>query len=95
MLLAIGEIERTGFLDVVDGSIELWWPGNGDGVGGVEIMVKESVRVMTVVLVCKEDVLGLICRYALQNGKYLEEKLSQFDELKNELDMYSVGDIIM
>ena len=55
---------------------KLWWYGKGDGVGDVEVMVKEELceyvvevrrasdRVMTVVVVFEEDVLRLICGYA-------------------------------
>ena len=58
---------------------KLWWSGKGDGVGGVGIMIKEElckelvevkrVRdiVMTDALVFEEDVLSLICAYALQS----------------------------
>ena len=34
-----------------------------------------SDRVMAVVLIFKEDVLRLICGYALQSGRSLEEKV--------------------
>ena len=55
---------------------KLWWSGKGDGVSSVGEMVKElcvkveevrmvSDRVMTVVAVLEEDVLRLICGYAL------------------------------
>ena len=64
---------------------KLWWPGKGDGVGGVGDMVKDELcekvvevrkasdRVMTVV-VFEKDVLGMICGYAPQGGRRLEEK---------------------
>ena len=35
----------------------------------------------------EEDVLRLICRYAPQSGRSLEEKQSSYDELKCEWDM--------
>ena len=41
-----------------------------------------SVRVMAVVLVFYEDVLWLICGYALQSGRIFEEKQCFYDELK-------------
>ena len=63
----------------------LWWSGKGDGVG---VMTNEELcvmvvevrmvidRVMTVVVVFEEDVLRLICGYAPQSGRQLEEKQS-------------------
>ena len=39
---------------------------------------------MTVVVVFEEDVLRLICGYALQSGRRLKEKLSFYDKLKRE-----------
>ena len=48
---------------------KVWWSGKGDGVGGVEVMVREKLcekvvevrrvsdRVTTLILVLKEDVL--------------------------------------
>ena len=38
-----------------------------------------SDRVMAVVLVFKEDVLRIICGYALQSGKSFGEKLTFYD----------------
>ena len=55
---------------------KLWWSGKGDGVDGVEVLVKEELcekvvevrrasdRAMTAVVVFEEDVLRLICGYA-------------------------------
>ena len=56
----------------------LWWSGNGDEVGGVEVKEKEELcwvvegrrvsdRVMAVVLIFEEDVLRLICEHAIQS----------------------------
>ena len=39
--------------------------------------------------------LRLICGYAPQSGSCLEEKQSFYNELKGELDMHSVGDLVM
>ena len=47
-----------------------------------------SDRVMTVV-VFDEDVLRLICGYALLSGRSFEEKQSFYDELKYECKMHS------
>ena len=54
-----------------------------------------SDRVMTVVVVCEDDVLRLICGYATQGGRSLEEKQSFYDELEYEWDMRSVGELVM
>ena len=43
-----------------------------------------SDRVMTVVVDLEEDVLRLVCGYAPQSGRSLEERLSFCDELKGE-----------
>ena len=73
---------------------KLWW--SGDGVGCVGVMVKEQLcemvvevrrvsdRVMTVV-VFEEDVLRLICGYALQSGR----QTVLYGELNGEWDMHS------
>ena len=66
---------------------KLWWSGKGDGGGGVGVMVmgklceKEvEVRMVSdgmmtlVVVVFEGNVLRLICEYALQSGRSLEEK---------------------
>ena len=53
-----------------------------------------SDRVMTLV-VFEEDVLRLICRYAPQSERSLEEKQSFYDELKCEWDMHSADDLVM
>ena len=86
---------------------KLRWSGKGNGVGGVGVMEKKkqrekvvevrrvSDRVMRVVVVFEEDVLRLICGYALQSGRSLEEKQSFYDELKSEWDMHSAGDLVM
>ena len=53
-----------------------------------------SDRVILVV-VFEEDVLRLICGYALQSGRRLEEKQFFYDELKYEWDMHSADDLVM
>ena len=65
---------------------KLWLSGKGDGVGGVGIMVNEELcekvvevtsdTLTTVVVVIEKDVLKLICGYAQQSGRSLEEKQS-------------------
>ena len=89
----------------IKGRYKLWWSGKGDAVDGGGVMVKEKLceklvevrrvcdRVMTVV-VFEEDVLRLICGYAPQFGRSLEEKQS-YDELKCEWDMDSADDLAM
>ena len=54
-----------------------------------------SDRVMAVVLDFEEDVLKLICGYAMHIRGRLEEKQSFFDVLKGELDMRSAVDLLM
>ena len=49
---------------------------------------------MTVVVVFEEDVLRLICGYAPQSERRLEENES-FNELKCEWDMHSADDLAM
>ena len=70
---------------------KLWWSRNG--ASGVGAMVKEdryenevearreSDRVMSLVVVFEEDELRLICGYAPQSLRSLEEKHSSYDEL--------------
>ena len=55
-----------------------------------------SYRVMTVVVVgFEENVLRLICEYAPQGQRCLQEKQSLYDELKGAWDMHSAGDLVM
>ena len=53
-----------------------------------------SDRMKTVVLF-EACVLRLICGYAPQSGKSLEEKQSFYDKLKCEWDMNSADDLVM
>ena len=85
----------------------LWWSGKRDGVGGVGVMVikelcekvlevkRVSDRAVTAVVVSEEEVVRLICRYAPQSGRSLEEKQSFYDELKCEWDVHSTGGLVM
>ena len=49
----------------------------------------------TLVVVFEEDVLLLICGYASQSGRSLEENQSFYDKLKCEWDMHSADDLVM
>ena len=49
---------------------------------------------ITVAVVFEENVMRLICGYALQCGRCLEEK-PFYDGLKCEWDMHSAGDLVM
>ena len=60
----------------------------------VEVMMV-SDGVMTVVVVFGEDVLMLICGYALQSGRSLNEKQSFYDKRKGEWNMCSAGDLVV
>ena len=86
-------------LEIKGRKYKLWWSGKVNGVSGVGVMVKEELcekvvevrrvsdRVMTLV-VFEEDVLRLICWYALQSGRSWKEKQSFYDKLKCEWDMH-------
>ena len=94
-------------LGMVGRRYKLWWSGKLDGVGSVGVMVEEELceemmevkrindRVLTLIVVFEEDVLRLICGYAPQCGRCLEEKQSFYDELKCERDMHSADDLVM
>ena len=62
-----------------------------------EVLCDEVVEVrgasdgVMALVVFKENVLRLICGYAPQNGRYLEERQSFYDELICEWDMHSAG----
>ena len=82
MLFARGEMERM--LGMNCRRYKLWWSAKGDGVGGLGVMVKEElcekvviVRMesdtVMIVVVFEEDVLRLMCGYALQSGKSFEK----------------------
>ena len=49
---------------------------------------------MTVVVVFEESVLRLICGYALQGGRTLQEKESYF-EFKSDWDMHNVDELVV
>ena len=51
-------------------------------------------RLMTLV-VSEKYVVRLICGYAPQSGRSLEEKHTFYDELKCEWDMHSADDLVM
>ena len=93
-------------LEMRERRYKLWWFEKGDRVCGVGVMVKElckkvvevgsvSDRVLTVVVVFEEDVLRLICWYAPQIGRSLEEEQVFCNELKGEWYMHCVGDLVM
>ena len=63
--------------------------------GLCERVVEVGDRVMTVVVVSEEDVQRLICGYAPQSGRSLEEKQSFYDVLKGEWHIRSAGDLGM
>ena len=50
---------------------------------------------MITVVVFEKDEQRLICWYAPQSGRSLEEKQSYYDELKCEWDMHSADDLAM
>ena len=50
---------------------------------------------MTLDVVFEENVLRLICGYAPQSGRSLEEKRSFNDRLKCEWDIHSADDLVM
>ena len=65
---------------------KLWWSGNDDKTGGVDILVKEELcenvvevrrrwdRVIAIILVFGEEVVRVICTYTPQSGKLDAEK---------------------
>ena len=85
----------------------MWWSGNSDGMAGVGVLVKEDLcekvvevrrrsdRVMTVVMVLEEEVLRIICVYGPQRGRMAAEKEHFYDDLRSELDLHSVGELVL
>ena len=69
------------FVGIKGRRYKLWWSGNNDGIGGVEILVKEELcekvvevrrtsdRVMAMVLVLEEEVIRVTCAYAPHIGR--------------------------
>ena len=63
----------------------MWWSGNQEGHGGVGVLVKEELygivnevrrvndRVISLVIVF-EEVLRVVCTYAPQSGKSIEDE---------------------
>ena len=98
--------EGTKMLGMKGRRYKLQWSGKRDGVGGVGDMVKEELcekmlkvggasdGVMNVV-VFEEEGLRLICGFALQCGRRLEEKQSFYDDLKCEWEMHSAGELFV
>ena len=56
---------------------------------------RASDRVITIIVVFKENELRLICGFAAESGRSLEEKQSFYDELKREWYMHSADDLVM
>ena len=83
---------------------KLWWSGNSDGMGGVGVLVKEELceKVMEVrrnsdtVTTLEEEVVRIICVYGPQSGRTGAEK-EHFhdDDLGNEWDLHSVGELVL
>ena len=74
--------QRVRFMGVKGRRYKLWWSGNGDGTGGVGVLVKEELcekvvevqkksdRVMTVVIALEEKVVRIMFLWSAkwQNG---------------------------
>ena len=85
---------------------KLWWSGNSDGTGGVEVLMKEELcevvevrrksdRVMKVVMALEEEVVRIICVYGPQSGRTGAEKERLSDNLWCEWDLHSVGELVL
>ena len=65
---------------------KLWWSGNQEGCGGVEVLIKGELydkvidvrrvddRVMSLVIVLEEEVVRVVWACAPQSGKSMEER---------------------
>ena len=86
---------------------KLWWSGNCDGFGGVGVLVKEELcekvvevrrksdRVMSMVIVFKEEVMRVICGYAPQSGRTSTEKECFYVEMASEWDVHSADELVL
>ena len=73
---------------------KLWWSGIRDGVVVKEELCEKVVEVrrvsdsvMTVAVVFEEDVLRLICGYALQRGRSLKKSLFMMSRIVSGICM--------
>ena len=96
------------FLGVKGRRCKLWWSGNSDGTGGVGVLAKEELyeklwrcegevtaRVMTIVMMLKEEVLRIICVYGPQRGRTAADKEHFYDEMRSEWDLHKVGELVL
>ena len=59
------------------------------------VVVRRVSDRVTTLVVFEEDVLRLICGYAPQSGRNLEEKQSFYDKPKCEWDMHSADELVL
>ena len=71
-----------------------WCGSHGKGDVWESVKISKMIDVVAVVLILEEDVLRLICVYAPQSGRRLEEKQPFYDEFKGEYDMHSENDLV-
>ena len=71
----------------------LWWSGNEDKIGGVEILVREDLcmnfveiyrianKIMVVVIIFVKNAVRIVCAYAPQCGRSMSEKEKFYGEM--------------
>ena len=86
---------------------KLWWSGSQEGNDGVGMWVKEELhdkvvevrrvnnRVMSLSMVYGQDVVRVVCAYAAQRGKSMEEKEHFYEDLSREWTTHHTSELII
>ena len=107
VLLTRGEMERVwdGQIGLQGRRFKLWWSVNQDGYCRAGVVVKEELcdkvvevrrvndRVMYFAVVF-EDVVGVVCAYAPQSVKSMEEKDKFYEDLSRERTTHHMSELI-
>ena len=99
--------EGARFFGVKGRRCKLWWCGNDVKIGGEGILVKEELcekvvevrrrcdRVMTIELMCEEEVVRVICACAPQSGKPDPEKERFYEEMAREWSVANENELML
>ena len=86
---------------------KLWWSGNEDKIGGVEILVREDLcmniveisrisdRVIVVVIIFGKKVVRIVCAYAPQCGRSMSEKEKFYEEMARGCEVENANEVLI
>ena len=109
MLFAGSEKERrrSSLFGVKGRRDKLWWCGNDNTAGGLGILLKKELcenavevrircdRVITIGLVFAEEMVKIICAYALQSRKPDAENEKFYEEMAREWSMANANELVL